>query len=191
MSFYRRFSEIQAASSSRGSAADAPDASLRLTENFLSAGGFKPTAGDRIKAVKAFQDALTGKTSFTASSELPPLEVTHDVSYQGDGLGEGLGDGLGENFGDRLGDKMSSDVSSLSGSDLAGQMNGLMRSVMDVAMKLADPLAFIGAICEFLMTLFANIGSGVAQSLQQIDAYNQAAQAALDSEKLMSNPTPD
>ncbi|MBA3860262.1 MAG: hypothetical protein C0507_25425 [Cyanobacteria bacterium PR.3.49] len=169
MPFYRRFSEIQAASSSRGSAADAPDASLRLTENFLSAGGFKPTAGDRIKAVQAFQEALTGKTSFAETPELPPLEMTTDIPAPGD----------------RHGYTFGMDASSI-GSDLARQMNGLMLSVMDVAMKLANPLEFIGAICEFLITLFAAVGNDFTQALQQIDAYNQAAQAALDSEKLVS-----
>ena len=198
MTFYRRFSEIQAASGSRGSAADAPDASLRLTENFLSAGGFKPTASDRIKAVRAFQEALTGKTTFSAFSELPPLEVTYDVSHPGDSLGNSRGDTLGDSGGNTLGDTLGDrfgdkrlDASSLTGSDLAGQMSGLMRSVLDVAMKLADPLAFIGAICEFLVSLFAGVSTEFAQALQQIEAYNQAAQAALDSEKLISNPTPD
>jgi len=172
MSLYNRYLDSQpAAARARGGSSDASDAGIRLTENLLSGCAFKPTPGEHFKAAQAFQEALTGKSSASLAAELPPLEVNAEVPT--------------------VGDTAALDTSSLDGVDLAGQMKGLMQSVMDVAMKLADPLAFIGAICEFLFSLFANAGSDFTQALQQIDAYNQAAQAALDTEKLTSQVAPD
>jgi hypothetical protein len=165
MSLYRKAPDVQPAAGPGGSSAETADAGSRLTENLLSAAGFKPTTVDHQQAAQSFQEALTGHTTATPPPELPPLEVSSGASAHG---GSG-----------------AMDSTHLSGADLGGQMNGLMQSVMDVAMKLADPLGFINAICQFLIALFMNAGAQFAQALPQIDLYNQAAQAALDTKKLI------
>ncbi len=165
MSLYRKAPDVQPAAGPGGSSAETADAGSRLTENLLSAGGFKSTTGDHNQAVQSFQEALTGHPSASLPSDLPPLEVTSGVSAPGSLSGL--------------------EATKPIGADIAGQMNGLMQSVMDVAMKLADPLGFINAICQFLIALFMSAGAQFAQALPQIDLYNQAAQAALDTKKLI------
>ncbi len=136
-----------------------------VNENLLSAGGFKITTVDHNQAVQSFQEALTGHPGTSLSPELPPLEVASSVTAPGSLNGLESPQPIG--------------------ADIVGQMNGLMQSVMDVAMKLANPLGFINAICQFLIGLFMSAGAQFAQALPQIDLYNQAAQAALDSKKLI------
>lgn len=165
MSLYRKAPDVQPAAGPGGSSAETADAGSRLTENLLSAAGFKPTTADHHHAAQSFQEALTGQSAATPPPDLPSLEVTSGVSAPG---------GAG-----------AMDATHLTGADLGGPMNGLMQSVMDVAMKLADPLGFINAICQFLIALFMNAGAQFAQALPQIDLYNQAAQAALDTKKLL------
>ena len=163
MSLYRKMDVQHAAGP--GVSAEGADAANQVIDNLLNVGDFNETAVDHRQAAQSFQEALTGQASAAPPPDLPPLEVTSGVSPAGSAG--------------------AMDATHLTGADIGGPMNGLMQSVMDVAMKLADPLGFINAVCQFLIALFVNAGAQFAQALPQIDFYNQAAQAALDTKKLM------
>ncbi len=161
MSLYRKMDAPQAAGP--GVSGDGADAANKVIENLLSVGGFNETAQDHQQAVKAFSDALNG-TASPPPPELPPLEVTNTQSSPMAGL----------------------ESSHSFGPELSSHMDGLMGTVMDIAGKLADPIGFINAICQFLIALFMDAGAQLAQALPQFDLYNQAAQAALDSKKMLN-----
>lgn len=165
MPLYHRTLDASPISRAGGTSAESVEAGSHLTENLLSAGGFKPTASDHQSAIQSFRNALTGETGISIPRELPPLEVAQNIAAPGDAA--------------------ALDNLNMPLSEISGSINGLMKSVMDVAMKLADPFGFISAVCEFLIGLFVNVSSEFAQVLPQFDLYNQAAQAALDTEKML------
>ncbi len=160
MSLYRKMDAPHAAGP--GVSADGADAANQVLDNLLNCGDFNETKADHLRASQSFQEALTGNAS-SPPPELPPLEVT------GNTAGTGALDA----------------TTHATGSDLVGQMDGLMHTVMDIAGKLADPIGFISAVCQFLVAMFVNAGAQFAQALPSIDIYNQAAQAALDTKKLV------
>lgn len=168
MSLYRKMDVQQAAGP--GTSGEGAEAANQLIDNLLNTGNFNETTADHVQAAQSFQEALTGQAA-PPPPELPNLEVTANIGTAG------------------MTGPM--DTGSLTGGDLAGQlsgqMNGLLQTTMDIAFKLADPMGFINAICQFLIALFTNAATQFGQILPQIDLYNQAAQAALDTKKLLGS----